>query len=130
MDLDRMIDATLAGSLPLAEVQRWVKANRDLYRKPPLREALQANLERGDIDRLVDEFSDWEIRMRKLGDHMLELQRQVFAGHSQQKMPALLLYLLSKLYDALLPQAQGAFSLGYVLWQAEEYYDAADTLAE
>jgi tetratricopeptide (TPR) repeat protein len=132
MELQQIIGRVLSGGLPLDELEAWVEANRSRYRKPPLREALHGPGSRGDVDRLVDEYSDWEIRMRELSRYLSEMNKIVYdRGQSDRTLPvAKMVYALSKLYEATLPRAKCAFVLGYALWQAGEYYDAAEALAE
>lgn len=133
MDLPQMVTKLLSDQYPLAQVQNWVEANRTKYRKPPLREALRAGKASHDVvDRLVEEYSDWEIRMTELGQCLSELNRLVYSGEDsdQTLRIAEAIRMLSKLYEDPLRQGNGAFVLGYARWQAKDYRDAASVLSD
>ncbi len=132
MQLQRIVGGALSGQLSLIQLQEWVEANRAKYQKPPLMEASHAEESRDDIDRLVDEYSDWEIRIHELSRHLSELTRVVYdAEHSDQTLLiAEVIYILSMLYADPLPQANGAFVLGYACWRAKNYNEAISPLTD
>ncbi|MGH8497351.1 MAG: CHAT domain-containing protein [Methylococcales bacterium] len=87
---------------------------------------------RDNVDRLMDEYSDWEIRIGELGRYLSELNRVVYSEeHSSQTLRiAEVIYTLSKLYEDPLPQGNGAFVLGYARWQAKNCHDAVSVLSD
>ncbi|MFO1432753.1 MAG: CHAT domain-containing tetratricopeptide repeat protein [Candidatus Competibacteraceae bacterium] len=132
MELQQIINGSLSRSLSLEQLQDWVETNRAKYRKPPLMETLQSKQSRNDIDRLIDEYSDWEIRIHELNQRLSELLKLVYdpAQSNRRLLIAEVVFALSRLYEEPLPQAQCAFALGYTRWRAKEYYDAASVLFE
>jgi CHAT domain-containing protein len=132
MELQRIVGGVLSGQLSLTQLQEWVEANRAKYRKPPLMEALREKESRDDVDRLVDEYSDWEIRIDELGRYLSKLNQAVFdAEHSNQTLLiAEVIYTLSRLHEDQLPRANGAFVLGYARWQVKDYYEAISVLSD
>lgn len=133
MEMKRIVDAVLSGQLPLSQLQDWVERNRSRYRKPPLMEAFRAEeLSPDKADQLVDEYSDWQIRVNQLGRYLVELNTVVYGLASSGKTLRIaeVIYTLSKLYEDPLRHGNGAFVLGYEHWQAKNYRDAVSLLSD
>lgn len=134
MDLKGLIGAAVAGKVSTREAAAWVEAHRSDYQKPPLLASLREHAPGAEIDWLVDDYSDWEIRMHDLGRRLTELSRLAhqLAGDQPPQAVAVarVLHALSGLHEDPLPRGHAALTLGYVCWQARQFFDAAEALAE
>jgi tetratricopeptide (TPR) repeat protein len=129
MDLRSAVRASLEGRLSLDQLRDWIEEHRSRYRKPP-RPSMDVPI--GDLDRWINDFSDWEIRMHELARQAEALGRAALDGlkGGPAVQSAQILYALTHIIDDVGARAKAAFALGYALWKNNEFFDATKPLEE
>ncbi|MCX6678642.1 MAG: CHAT domain-containing protein [Methanothrix sp.] len=132
MDADQLLEAVFKGNASIQDVEAWIKVNKAAFERPSLKDL--ASLGRSEGDRLIDAYSDWEIRAQSLGRAASHASKKVFELDKNDPASgvtlAKALCLLSRLLHNPQADAMAAFQLGYTLWKLGSYFDASEALAE
>ncbi len=122
-ELARNLEQVLASHQTLTELRAWVAMSQSHYERPKIDQF--RDLEGFEMDALVDEFADWEIRMSELRrtiTHALELAEQHDADNVEFSLKALeAAVVLSSLDSEVRNRASVAFRLGYSLWRNRRF---------
>jgi CHAT domain-containing protein len=133
LDIEQIFEYVLAGDVTVPEVEAWAEAVKPDYQRPPLTEQIGKVSDR-EFDRLIDQFSDWEIRISGFNRSMSHYSQEAYKLVDSHPERAILLgrtvYILCRLGFNPQSTAQGALTCGYVLWSSKHYYEAAEILPE
>lgn len=119
--------------MTLQDVEAWAEVVKPAYQRPPLTEQI-GKVSTQEFDRLIDQFSDWEIRVGGFNRSMSHYSQEAYKLVDRNPERAILLgrivYILSRLGFNPQSTAQGALTYGYVLWSSSHYFEAAEVLSE
>jgi len=133
MDIRELFKRVVDGKMTLTDVEGWVETFKADYQRPLLMEKL-GDASGQELDRLVDEYSDWEIRIAEFGRTISEYAelagKLVDVNPNRAVLIAKVRCLLSKLTPHPMNIANANFQLGYILWKTQKYFDSVQPLSE
>jgi len=133
MDVKKLFELVLNGNIDLTDVENWVKSEEVNFQRPDIKTGLDQFSE-NDLDHLIDQYSDWEIRVDEFirtVSHYSELANELIDSDPDRSiLIAKVRKILSKLTPNPINLANANFQLGYLLFQVERYHDAIQPLRE
>lgn len=130
MEPKSIFEDVITGRKSLDDLSSWVKEKKALYERPDIFHELTNSSP--DNQRLaVDRYAEWETRVRNMGSILTEYGKIANELEYELIDQAILIAKVRTILVQLVPfglnTANAQFQLGYLLWKAKEFFDAAES---